>query len=29
MRLNLSYSPPDLIVEGIRRLGLALKEELG
>jgi 2-aminoadipate transaminase len=29
MRLNLSYSPPDTIVEGIRRLGVALKEELG
>ncbi|MFQ6099951.1 MAG: PLP-dependent aminotransferase family protein [Anaerolineae bacterium] len=29
MRLNFSYSPPDLIVEGIRRLGLALKKALG
>ena len=28
MRLNFSYCPPDLIVEGIRRLGLALKKEL-
>jgi 2-aminoadipate transaminase len=28
MRLNLSYSPPELIVEGIQRLGQALKEEL-
>jgi 2-aminoadipate transaminase len=29
MRLNFSYSPPDLIVEGIRRLGTALKKSLG
>ena len=29
MRLNFSYSPPDLIVEGIRRLGTALKKRLG
>ncbi len=29
MRLNFSYSPPDEIVEGIRRLGNALKRELG
>jgi 2-aminoadipate transaminase len=29
MRLNFSYCPPDLIVEGIRRLGLALKTMLG
>jgi 2-aminoadipate transaminase len=29
MRLNFSYSPPDLIVEGIRRLGMALKKRLG
>lgn len=29
MRLNFSYSPPDKIVEGIRRLGIALKKELG
>jgi 2-aminoadipate transaminase len=29
MRLNFSYSPPDVIVEGIRRLGVALKRELG
>jgi len=29
MRLNFSYSPPDVIVEGIRRLGIALKRELG
>ena len=28
MRLNFSYSPPDVIVEGIRRLGMALKKEL-
>jgi 2-aminoadipate transaminase len=28
MRLNFSYSPPDLIVEGIRRLGTALKKKL-
>ena len=29
MRLNFSYSPPDIIVEGIRRLGTALKKALG
>ncbi len=29
MRLNFSYSPPEKIVEGIRRLGVALKKELG
>ena len=29
MRLNFSYSDPDAIVEGIRRLGIALKKELG
>jgi len=29
MRLNFSYCPPDLIVEGIRRLGMALKKALG
>jgi 2-aminoadipate transaminase len=29
MRLNFSYSPPALIVEGIRRLGTALKKRLG
>jgi DNA-binding transcriptional MocR family regulator len=29
MRLNFSYSPPEKIVEGIRRLGTALKKELG
>ena len=29
MRLNFSYCPPDTIVEGIRRLGLALKKVLG
>jgi len=28
MRLNFSYCPPDVIVEGIQRLGLALKKEL-
>jgi len=28
MRLNFSYCPPDLIVEGIHRLGMALKEAL-
>jgi 2-aminoadipate transaminase len=28
MRLNFSYCPPEQIVEGIRRLGLALKKEL-
>jgi len=28
MRLNFSFSPPDKIVEGIRRLGIALKKEL-
>ena len=28
MRLNFSYSTPDVIVEGIRRLGVALKKEL-
>ncbi len=29
MRLNFSYCPPDTIVEGIRRLGTALKRALG
>lgn len=29
MRLNFSYSPPHVIVEGIRRLGVALKKALG
>jgi 2-aminoadipate transaminase len=29
MRLNFSYCKPDLIVEGIRRLGTALKKALG
>ncbi len=29
MRLNFSYAPPDSIVEGIRRLGQALKKRLG
>jgi len=29
MRLNFSFSSPDLIVEGIRRLGTALKKTLG
>jgi len=29
MRLNFSFCPPDIIVEGIRRLGLALKKKLG
>ena len=29
MRLNFSYCPPDLIVEGIRRIGVALKKKLG
>jgi DNA-binding transcriptional MocR family regulator len=28
MRLNFSFSKPELIVEGIKRLGLALKKEL-
>lgn len=28
MRLNFSYSPPEQIVEGIRRLGVALKKAL-
>lgn len=28
MRLNFSYSPPEVIVEGIKRLGIALKREL-
>jgi 2-aminoadipate transaminase len=28
MRLNFSYAPPEVIVEGIKRLGLALKKEL-
>ncbi|MGC9522178.1 MAG: PLP-dependent aminotransferase family protein [Anaerolineae bacterium] len=28
MRLNFSCSPPDLIVEGIRRLGIAVREAL-
>jgi 2-aminoadipate transaminase len=29
MRLNFSYCPPELIVEGIHRLGVALKKRLG
>lgn len=29
MRLNFSYCPPETIVEGVRRLGLALKRALG
>jgi len=29
MRLNFSFCPPELIVEGIRRLGVALKKKLG
>jgi 2-aminoadipate transaminase len=29
MRLNFSYCPPELIVEGIRRLGRALQKDLG
>ena len=29
MRLNFSYAPPELIVEGINRLGVALKKRLG
>ena len=29
MRLNFTYAPPEVIVEGIRRLGTALKKELG
>jgi len=29
MRLNFSYCPPELIVEGIRRLGVALKNIVG
>jgi DNA-binding transcriptional MocR family regulator len=29
MRLNFSYCSPDAIVEGIHRLGVALKKELG
>jgi 2-aminoadipate transaminase len=29
MRLNFSYSAPETIVEGIRRLGIAIKKELG
>lgn len=28
MRLNFSYAPEDVIVEGIKRLGIALKKEL-
>ena len=28
MRLNFSYCPPETIVEGIRRLGVALKKRL-
>jgi 2-aminoadipate transaminase len=28
MRLNFSYAPPEVIVEGIKRLGLALKKEI-
>jgi 2-aminoadipate transaminase len=29
MRLNFSFSSPELIVEGIRRLGITLKREMG
>ena len=29
MRLNFTYATPEVIVEGIRRLGIALKKELG
>jgi len=29
MRLNFSYCPPNMIVEGIRRLGIAIKKEMG
>jgi 2-aminoadipate transaminase len=29
MRLNFSYSPQEAIVEGIRRLGIAIKKQLG
>ncbi len=29
MRLNFSYSSPDQIIEGIRRLGVAIKKEVG
>ncbi|MBN1955549.1 MAG: PLP-dependent aminotransferase family protein [Anaerolineae bacterium] len=29
MRLNFSFCPPEAIVEGTRRLGIALKKELG
>jgi 2-aminoadipate transaminase len=28
MRLNFSFSSPEIIVEGIKRLGIALKKEL-
>lgn len=28
MRLNFSYAPPDVIVEGTKRMGMALKKEL-
>ena len=28
MRLNFSYAEPDAIVEGIKRLGIAIKKEL-
>ncbi|NQS90876.1 MAG: PLP-dependent aminotransferase family protein [Chloroflexi bacterium] len=28
MRLNFSYAPPEVIVEGVKRLGIALKKEL-
>ena len=28
MRLNFSYAPPEVIVEGIKRLGLAIKKEI-
>ena len=28
MRLNFSYSSPEVIVEGIKRLGIAIKKEL-
>jgi DNA-binding transcriptional MocR family regulator len=29
MRLNFSYAPPEVIREGIRRLGQAIKREMG
>ena len=28
LRLNFSYMPPDMIVEGIRRIGVAVKEQM-